>query len=115
MLLQKTVIYPDQDPSGVIGQPILKFVVLGNHPDVVANADQLAQHPVIADRAVIWFKISPSNLGDSFIGLPANLGNVVAFSCSTLNRVADIINANEDVDLLRIMEAFTNAGLPDFN
>lgn len=115
MSLQKTVIYPPQDPSGVIAQPILKFVVLGDHPDVVTNADQLAQHPVIVGRAVIWLKTSPGNLNHYFHGLPANLDNVLAFSCSTINKVADVIYKTEDADLLRMMEAYTNAGLPQYN
>nr|WP_294946413.1 hypothetical protein [uncultured Mucilaginibacter sp.] len=115
MSLQKTVIYPNQNPSGVIAQPILKFVVLGNHPALVTNADQLAQHPVGINRAVIWFRTLPGNLNHYFHGVPADLGNVIAFSCSTLNKVADIIYANEDADLLRIMEAYTNAGLAEYN
>lgn len=116
MALQKTTIYPDENPSPILNQHILKVVVLGNKVHLVKVADDLAIDPPTAiDRHVIWFKQpDPQLLLTLFPGLPQN-NNIKAFSLSTLNNIADIIYNNEPEDYVRVDQAYTRAGLPEYN
>ncbi|MFX9142743.1 hypothetical protein ABTN58_19915, partial [Acinetobacter baumannii] len=78
--------------------------------DYAQIADDLSQHPPLADRQVLWF----TN------GLPAayqtqfnisNMATVVAFTLKLDNMVADIIRNTDTFNYPRISLAYYNAGL----
>jgi hypothetical protein len=113
----KTIQIPPASAETVIGKPIIKMVVLGNYPDVVEKANNLAlEPPTEVDRWVLWFKQpNESELNVLFPNLPDDISSIVAFSLSTQNRVADTITTQEEADYVRIDQAYTKAGLPGFN
>lgn len=116
-MLQRTTIYPDQDPLPVMEEPILKLIVLSNDMEIVKNADNLAQSdPTSIGRWVIWMQQKDNDMLETLLNeVPNNVDEVVAFALSTVNLVADAILDSEEVDYLRLDEAFTKAGLPEFN
>ncbi|ALM49775.1 hypothetical protein AMR72_13215 [Flavobacterium psychrophilum] len=113
---QKTCISPDSGINTILNKPILKLVVIGDHEDIVSIADNLALYPPMnTERYVIWYPLVDANLlMTKFPGL-SDVGNIVAFSLSKTNKVADIIAANETADYVRIDYSFTKAGAAALN
>jgi hypothetical protein len=115
--LEKTTIYPDQNPNSVLSKKILKLVILVNNENLVVTADRIAQDtPAGIDRQVIWYKsLNDIDLKTKFPGLPDDLTGILAFSLSTRNKVSDLIRNWSDNDYETIEEAFDNAGLDENN
>jgi hypothetical protein len=115
--LSKTSTIPPASAETVLGMPILKMVILGNYPDSVIKANDLATDPPTAvDRWVLWFQLpNEGELRTLFPALPTDIDNILGFVLSTTNKIADILYKNEPIDYVRIGLAFTNGGLPEFN
>jgi hypothetical protein len=115
--LEKTTIYPDQNPNAVLSKKILKLVILVNNENLVVTADRIARDmPSDIDRQVIWYKnLNDIDLINKFPGLPDDLTGIMAFSLSTRNKVSDLIKNWQDGDYERIELAFNNAGLDENN
>lgn len=114
--LEKTTIIPDGNPNDVLGQPILKMVVLRENEPLAKIANDLALYPPNIDRQVLWFTDpSEDELRDLFGNFDENINSIVAFSLSTTNIIADYIIQGEIIDHVRVEHSYTLAGLPDFN
>ena len=114
--LDKTLIIPEDDPNTVVGQPILKMVILGNNQHLAQIANDLALDPPVVDRRVLWFKDPDmAALRHLFKSLADDLGDVLAFSVSTKDLVADYIRKGEQLDYIRVDQSYTRAGLPEYN
>jgi hypothetical protein len=119
MTLQKTVKSPPGSHSEFIQRPILKIVVFGDHEGLVEKADNLSlDPPTSVDRGVLWLVNGtiPPDLVDEVPELAkVDTGQHKAAALSTKNKLADTISLNEPDDYVRIDEAFTKAGLPEYN
>ena len=115
--LKKTIIIPGGDANEVVGKPILKMVVLGDNEEVAIIANRLAKYPPTAvDRHVIWYK-NPSHaeLKNLFSNIDDNIDGVVAFAVSTKDLVAEYVRSGETLDNVRLDQAYTKAGLSEYN
>lgn len=115
--LLNTTTVPPEDPTSVLGKNFIKMVVVVDDPGLVTIADNLTINaPTPIKRKVIWYK-QPNwqQMNNDFKGLPVNTANIKAFSVSTKNIVADTINANEEAGYVRVGQAYSKAGLPQFN
>lgn len=115
--LQKTTVVPPGNPTSVLNEKIIKMIVVTNDSEFVEKADNLAINaPTAIQRKVIWYKQPDwQQLKQMFAELPYNKVDIKAFSVSTKNKIADVITVNEQADYMRIDEAYTKAGLAEFN
>ncbi len=114
--LEKTTIIPDGDYNEILDLPILKLVVIDDNPEITRIANNLAIYPPNIDRHVLWFKESSEDeLNEIFNGLDEDYNNIIAFSVSTINKIADYILYDDTIDMVRVDQAFTEAGKPEYN
>ena len=113
----KTLIIPGDNPATTFDKSILKLVILGNHEQAVKDADNLARFPPTStDRYVVWFKNPTETEIKQYIPeFEDPQDDVVAFSLSTKNKIADYITKDEKLDYVRLDHSFTKAGSPEFN
>jgi|FLOH01.1.fsa_nt_gi hypothetical protein len=115
-ILEKTTIVPDGNPNEILELPILKMVVLRVNEQLVQIANDLALYPPIIDRHVLWFTDPVENeLADLFGNFDEDFNNILAFSMSTSNMIADYITQGEIIDIVRVEHSYTLAGLEEFN
>jgi hypothetical protein len=107
LLLLNTTIVPTGNPELIIRNPdILKVVVIGNHPNVAANADTAATLPPLVGRKVVWFTGTlPGNYQEEF----EPTAGVIAFSLSIDNEVKGTIT-DPNADYTDMEELFDQAG-----
>ncbi len=119
MTLQKTVKSPPGSHLEFIQRPILKIVVFGNHESLVEKADNLSlDPPTSVGRGVLWLvdgTIPQDLLNEAPELAKADTSQQKAAALSTKNKLADTISVDEPDDYVRIDEAFTKAGLPEYN
>ena len=115
--LEKTIIYPGNNPDPILEKSILKIVVLTDDLGLVKKANNLSLNPPTSvDRYVIWFKEFIANdINVKYPYFPNNLADIKAFALSTKNKVAKVIYKNESTDYVDLDAAFTKAGLPQYN
>ena len=114
--LEKTTIIPNGNAIDVLGQPILKIVVLGDDEPLAQIANELAYYPPFIDRQVLWFKYPiEDELRGLFGNFDEDFDNIKGFSLSTKNVIADYITQGEIADPVRVELSYTRAGLPEFN
>lgn len=116
-LSEKTIICDEFISEDIINDPILKLIVINDEEDFVELADMVAQQdPMGMDRRVIWIKnCDHQSVYDQIPDLSVELNNVKAFSLSTINKAARIIDIDDDINFIRIDEAYIEAGKPEYN
>jgi hypothetical protein len=114
--LKKTTIVPDGNPKEVLNKKILKMIVLRDNTKLAEFANELAIYPPNIERWVIWFKNPDENeIVKLFGNLDKDFNKIAGFSLSAKNEIANYILVNELIDILRVEEAYTDAGLPNYN
>lgn len=113
MPLTKTTTVPPDDPLPILGKTdTLKMVVIINDENLVTIADNLAHHPPLADRQVIWFKNGlPVDYATKYHlpNLP-DMPHTAAFALSPDNEIKDTILVSETIDYVRVSLAYNKAG-----
>lgn len=115
--LSKTITIPPASPETILGKPVLKMVILGYYPNAVDLANELAiEPPTSTDRWVLWFPQPESDqIRTLFPSLQNNYSSLLGFVLSTTNKIADLLLVNETIDTVRIDQAYTQGGLPQYN
>ncbi len=114
----KTTTIPDGDLKDVIGKPILKMVVLGNHPKLLQYASEIADDVPEddVDRKILWFKNPSENkIKGIFPDFKGDFDKILAFSVSTTDTIADYIKVGDKIGYIRTSQSFMRAGKPEFN
>lgn len=114
---EKTTICTEKLPANLLKKRGLKLVIINSDPDFVKKADTVAQQtPMGIERYVIWVK-SPDigMLRNQIPELPEFFNTVIAFSLSTINKLALIMSKDEPINELRIDRAYFKAGSSEYN
>jgi hypothetical protein len=103
-----TIICNGDIPAEIMNKKCLKLIVLTQDDDFVSKADFLAQEaPMSMERYVVWIKnANIDSIRNQIPNLPERLSKVVAFSLSTINKLALVINEGDIIDIPGIDYAF---------
>lgn len=114
---RKTIICNESINIEILNETSLKLVVLNNFNNFVEMADSVAQQtPMGFERRIVWVKNKDIEmLKNQFSELPDEIENIIAFSLSTINKVAFILNKGDTINSPRIDRAFIKAGKTKYN
>ena len=114
---ENTIICSTEISSEILEKTCLKLIVLTQDDEFISIADLVAQQdPMGFYRCVVWIEnCNFDSIKDQIPDLIADPDNLTAFSLSTINKVAWIINTADPVNGPRIDRAFIEAGKLQFN
>ena len=114
---ENTIISSSSVPTEILAKNYLKLIVITQDEQLTSLADALAQQaPMGFKRIVVLINdVEPDLITAQFPDLPASLTNVLAFSVSTINKVACILKEDDIIDIPGIDYAFILASDTKYN
>ena len=112
----KTIICTSSMSAEALASTALKFVIISSDANLVQMADDVAQQSPQGDRRIaVWVKdVDKQKLKEQFPTL-SDVEEVIAFSISSINKVAFVFYNGEPANELRIDRAFIKARKTQYN
>ncbi len=114
---KNTIICSGNINPEILEKKTLKLIVLTQDEEFVGIADFVAQQaPMGFDRYVVWVKdVDFDSIRTQIPHLPEKLTTVLAFSLSTINKVASFMSEGDIIDIPGIDYLFILAGDIKYN